>query len=304
MDLEDLLRTQSREGGSRLYGSVPDIGSFGLGTAAPPPPPMPGAVDQGQDPRRREKPGYRPLDLQKLELLQKYAALGLDPSFLAPFASEVTGSLDQRLADYRAKQQARKASLQSLSTLGPQAAELVGSGVPADAVDDMFQGFGGRVERGLDDIIGQTAAAGVGGEADTLNPESVQGIAAHATDLLAQNYPLHNARMVIIGQLRAQGFGPGALQEAYDLIGQQYSAAPAASVPIPDPNSPGESFTLLGNTPLTMQERLARLTAATSPPQPTAEVPAPSYPPSPLAGGGIGSPFGQPVRRSTNPMYG
>ena len=222
MDLEDLLRTQSREGGSRLYGSVPDIGSFGLGTAPPPPPPMPG-MEQAQDPQRREKPGYRPLELQKLQLLQKYAAMGLDPSFLAPFASEVTGGLDQRLADYRAKQQARKASLQSLSTLGPQAAELIGSGVPADAVDDMFQGFGGRVERGLDDIIGQMGAPG--GASSELPQEEQIGIFDSAAKLAGAGVPLHEARMQLVGRARALGAEPAQLQATYDLIGQAYSSS-------------------------------------------------------------------------------
>jgi hypothetical protein len=33
--------------------------------------------------------------------------------------------------------------------------------------------------------------------------------------------------MIIIGRMRAQGFGPEAIQQVYNFIGQQYASAPA-----------------------------------------------------------------------------
>lgn len=227
--LDELMYTQSREGSGRAYPSVPDIGSFGLGTAPDPPSTMRDV--SGAPPRRvREKPTYTPHDIAGFDMLAQMAARGVSPEMLQMMAADIEGGYQSRLDAYRAKNAARRESLQSLSTLGPQAAELTASGVPPTAVDDMFQGFGGKVERGLDSIIGQVGAPSTGGAVAPLEQDMAQGIyddamaAARGTDE-SPPVPLDQARELILDRLRAMHIPEEQVRDAYNIVGSAYQAA-------------------------------------------------------------------------------
>lgn len=212
----DALMTATREGGS--YG-MPD--------------PMSQVRDVGQRRQPPQRPEYRPGELEQLAMLQQAVGMGLDPSFAQAEFARITGGLDARQDAFRQRQQTRRANLQSLSQLGPTAAEVATAYGPQVA-DDMFQGFGGQVERGLDSIIGGVAAPT--GGAPALDPQSVQGISQAVAEWTGEGLSLEQVRSLIIGQMRMEGSSPAEIAAAEDFIGQQVSSI-----------APG----LVGNAPVT-----------------------------------------------------
>lgn len=184
---------------------------------------MVGGIGQAMAPQapRREKPGYRPMEEEKLAILQKYASMGLDPSAIMPLFQEITGGLDQRQDLYRQKNMMRKEAMNQLPGMASQAFEMSQAGMDPSAIGAAFGGVPGKAGNILENqIIGS-----FGGEGTTsgVPPEQLGPSIAKAQELAASGVPLHQARMQMVGTARMMGASESEIQGLYDLIGQAYN---------------------------------------------------------------------------------
>ncbi len=190
-------------------------------------------------------------DRQMLQALQAALGQGLDPGSAMGMVQSVISNAQARITgrqEHRQGVRAENAYDQQIAALPPeaqQAAQLAQFGVPAGVIEGIY--------------ASGTAGSPPGG----MSPETVEAVLDHTRQLIADGtVPLHNARMLILGGMRADPTTTDQeLQEAYDLIGQQYAAAPASSVA--DPTT-GQN--LIGGRPLTYAGRLQELQQPAAPP--------------------------------------
>jgi hypothetical protein len=207
--------------------SIPDRAAVGLESLSQP------RDVSGPEPRRFNS-FIGPQVQQQLELLQQAIQRGLPPEIAQQEYERITGNVHDRFDAYKNRlaqteqQQGLDALMSSLPPGVGQAAQLSQMGVPAGVVQSVFESQqGGGAPMGLD-------------------PESANAVAEHVTELIAGGVPLHNARMIILGRMRAQGSNEDEIRDAYDLIGQQYSAAPTGQA-------------LMAGRPLTYAQRAQEL---------------------------------------------
>jgi hypothetical protein len=201
-----------------LPGMLGQIGA-GAATAAS------ASLGGGPQRHRRQRPDYRPQDIAQMELLQKYLGMGLDPGLAMSEMEGIEGGLQERIANFQAKNAERRAMMQSVlpSALGT-AAEMQAAGIPQAAVETAFSGYGGKVGDRVDQLVGDLYSGA--GAAAAIPDEERQGAWAEATELAAAGVPLHTARMQMMAKGRdLLGLDGAAEQELYDLIGSAYSAA-------------------------------------------------------------------------------
>lgn len=213
-----------------LEGVGGTLAGIGQGLMPAPPP-----RQDPMRPRRRPRPDYRPQEQETFSLIAQALEMGLDPSIADQMMGGMAEDLDARIAQYQAKNAQRKEMMQSvLPQVTSQAAEMYAAGVPANAIQTAMSGYGGKVGQRVDQFIGQL---GAGGGATGLPPEDAEGIYADAVAAAEKGMPLHQARLLIIGKLRAMNYPEDAIVAAQNAIGSAYSAA------APD---------LIGSAPVTM----------------------------------------------------
>ena len=237
------------------------VGGIGASIAPSQPP--------GRDwqPRRRERPDYRPQEQETFSLIAQALEMGLDPSIAGSLMGGLEEDLNGRIEDYQARNAERRQMMQTvLPGVAGQAAEMIGAGVPSSAVETAFSGYGGPVGRKVDQLIGQMSSPG-GQQA--LTPEEQSALDADIMGAQQQGWSLQQARQVLIQPMRQNGSSSGEIQQAYDRIGTLYG------VTNDDPAAVGYGDVI--DAPLRM---------GTTPPPPTGDINQPGSQLGTALGGG------------------
>jgi hypothetical protein len=194
---------------------------------------------------------YKPYEEQQLESLIPALNQGMDPTTAYSIFSGIQGSAVERAAQQKAQRQAMLAEAMA------QMQQAAAGGVDQQGLESLmgsyqatFPGLNrprmdARLEGTLESLIPQgmnqsplftqapmDPASIPPNQMPTLDDETAQGVyndavAAASGDPEAGRppMPLHDARMLIVGRLRAAGYTETAIQQAYDAVGRAYQAA-------------------------------------------------------------------------------
>lgn len=237
------------------------------------PNPPPGAAlllslnnPQRQAPNPRTLQDFiRPVDRSTINDIQAALASGLDPSQAASLLGGVGSGIDTRFGTYQQnRQDARSSAQDALMQLAQTNANPAAAQTYIDSYAQLHPNMG---TNGLEGLAGSLYPGGGSSPLYTGDPNAAGGNAGITADDLAGVYqdamtfaqgsqdasgnvtqppiPLHDARMRIIGQLRAQGYSDADIATAYDAVGRAYQAV-------------GGQI----NAPLTSQDRLAAMAQA------------------------------------------
>lgn len=238
------------------------------------------------------KPYYRPYERQSLGNLIDALRSGLDPSTAFQMLSGIQGEAGQRHDEQQAmRQQTQSQASDALLQLAQTNPDPAAAETYLGAFGTLHPGMAPQATGRLDELVGQLypggeqsplyAAPAGSTSLDTLSPDDVAGISSDVKEFVASkdpttgqivSTPLHDTRMAIMTQLRAQGYGEAALQQAYDLVGHMYTALGGNA----------------GGTPVTTADRVAAaggLPGAPGGGTPAAAPGAPAPWPAPSVGG-------------------
>lgn len=234
---------------------------------------------------------YKPYEQQQLDALLPALRQGMDPTTaLGLFQGVQSGALE-RAAQQKAYRDQMMTSMfeqaQGLASSGARPAGLnalmesyqdIAPGLNKPRYEQRFEGLKESLYPGDtkvsplympepgQEVTPQTATA--------LDAETAAGVWADARAAAqgSADMPpvsLHQARMAIIGGLKAQGYGEQVTNEVYDMIGKAYQSVPGS---------------MIGDTPLTLSGYRNSL-------QPTGEsmtpTPEPTFPAQPFGGRGV-----------------
>lgn len=233
------------------------------------PNPPPGAAlllslnnPQRQAPNLRTLQDFiRPVDRSTINDIQAALASGLDPTQAASLLGGVGSGIDTRFGTYQQnRQDARSSAQDALMQLAQTNANPAAAQTYIDSYAQLHPNMG---TGGLENLAGSLYPGGGASPLYTGDPNASGGGGGLTQDDLAGVYQdamtfaqgdpangvpgidLHNARMRIIGQLRAQGYSDADIATAYDAVGRAYQAV-------------GGQI----NAPITTQDKLAAMAQA------------------------------------------